>query len=249
MLRLEPVAALLLKPVMSLPRTPQAVIFDMDGLIFDTEALYQRAFIEAAALDGHDVPAEVIRQSIGVPWVRGRGAMLAALGEGFPIDDYYARMTERFEALAETELGLKPGVVELLDLLDDLGLPRAIATSSAHATVQAHLAAHDLAYRFDAVIAEGDYIFSKPAPDAYLMAAQRLALAPGACLALEDSHGGVRSASKAGMMTIMVPDLVPPTPEISALCVCVATSLHEVAALVAATGGGVGFEPGGSSLR
>jgi HAD superfamily hydrolase (TIGR01509 family) len=247
---LEPGPDVLLNPAMSLPHAPQAVIFDMDGLIFDTEALYQRAFVEAAGLGGHDVPAEVIRQAIGVPWVRGRGAMLGALGEGFPIDDYYARMTERFEALSAAELGLKPGVGELLDLLDALDLPRAIATSSSHATAQAHLAAHGLAHRFHAVIGEGDYPHSKPAPDPYLVAAARLGTPASLCLALEDSHGGVRSAAAAGAMTIMVPDLVPPTAEIGALCVCVAQSLHEVAALVAAASaaGTVGTRSGRSSL-
>jgi HAD superfamily hydrolase (TIGR01509 family) len=235
---------------MSLPHAPQAVIFDMDGLIFDTEALYQRAFVEAAVLGGHDVPAAVIRQSIGVPWVRGRGAMLAALGEGFPIDDYYERMTERFVALAASELKLKPGVVELLDLLDTLDLPRCIATSSSHETVADHLAAHGLTHRFDAVIGEGDYAQSKPAPDPYLVAAERLATPPGLCLALEDSHGGVRSAAAAGAMTIMVPDLVPPTAEIRALCLCVAQSLHEVAALVAdaSAAANVAVRSGRSSL-
>ena len=218
---------------MSLPHAPKAVIFDMDGLLFDTEALYQQAYLEAASLGGYDVPAEAIRQAIGVPWVRGRGAMLGRLGASFPIDDYYDRMTERFEALSATELRLKPGVIELLDLLDGLSLPRAIATSSAHETVQAHLSAHGLTHRFDVVVGHGDYAQSKPAPDPFLLAAERLAVPAAFCLALEDSHGGVRSAAAAGMMTIMVPDLVPPTAEVSALCLCVATSLHEVAALIA----------------
>jgi HAD superfamily hydrolase (TIGR01509 family) len=218
---------------MALPHTPQAVIFDMDGLIFDTEALYQQAFLEAAKLGGYDVSADVVRLIIGMPWVRGRGLMLQQLGEQFPIDDYYNRMTDRFEALSATELKLKPGVLELLDLLDDLDLPRCIATSSAHETVRDHLAAHALTHRFDAVIGHGDYSQSKPAPDPYLVAAGSLAVPAGLCLALEDSHSGVRSASAAGMMTIMVPDLVPPTAEISDLCVCVAQSLHDATALVA----------------
>ena len=217
---------------MSLPRAPQAVIFDMDGLLFDTEALYQQAYVETARLGGYDVPVEVIRLTIGMPWVRGRGLMLEQLGERFPVDEYYARMTDRFATLSATELRLKPGVLELLDLLDDLDLPRCIATSSAHETVRDHLSAHDLTHRFHAVIGHGDYGNSKPAPDPYLVAAERLAVPAGFCLALEDSHSGVRSASAAGMVTIMVPDLVPPTAEISALCVCVALSLHDVMALV-----------------
>jgi HAD superfamily hydrolase (TIGR01509 family) len=218
---------------MSLPHAPQAVIFDMDGLLFDTEALYQQAFLEAAQLGGYGVPVDVIRQIIGMPWVRGRGLMLQRLGEPFPIDEYYTRMTDRFEVLSASDLRLKPGVLELLDLLDDLDLPRCIATSSSHQTVSDHLSAHDLTHRFHAVIGHGDYGNSKPAPDPYLLAAERLATPAGFCLALEDSHSGVRSASAAGMMTIMVPDLVPPTAEISALCLCVAESLHDVRALVA----------------
>ena len=217
---------------MSLPYAPQAIVFDMDGLLFDTEALYQQAFREAAKLGGYDVSADVVRSAIGVPWVRGRGLMLQQLGEQFPIDDYYARMTERFTELSATELRLKPGVVELLDLLDDLHLPRCIATSSAHATVREHLSAHRLTHRFHAVVGHGDYRNSKPAPDPYLLAAERLGVPAQFCLALEDSHGGVRSAAAAGMMTIMVPDLVPPTAEITALCHCVAQSLHDVTALV-----------------
>jgi HAD superfamily hydrolase (TIGR01509 family) len=218
---------------MSLPHAPQAVIFDMDGLLFDTEALYQQAYVEAAGLGGYDVSVDVIRLTIGMPWVRGRGLMLRQLGEQFPIDEYYTRMTDRFAALAATDLRLKPGVLELLDLLDELNLPRCIATSSAHETVQDHLSAHKLTHRFHAVIGHGDYSHSKPAPDPYLVAARRLAVPAGFCLALEDSHGGVRSAAAAGMMTIMVPDLVPPSAEISALCLCVAQSLHDVTALVA----------------
>jgi HAD superfamily hydrolase (TIGR01509 family) len=217
---------------MALPRTPQAVIFDMDGLLFDTEALYQQAYVKAAELAGYDVSPSAIQLTIGVPWVRGRGLMLDALGQQFPIDDYYARMTERFVELSATELRLKPGVLELLDLLDDLELPRCIATSSAHETVQDHLSAHELTHRFHAVIGHGDYENSKPAPDPYLLAAARLGIPAASCLALEDSFSGVRSASAAGTMTIMVPDLVSPTEEIRSLCCCVVQSLHDVAALV-----------------
>jgi HAD superfamily hydrolase (TIGR01509 family) len=229
---ISPVTGFALRSAMSLPRAPQAVVFDMDGLIFDTEALYQQAYLEAAVLGGYDVPADVIRQAIGMPWVRGRGTMLQQLGDTFPIDDYYARTTARFVELSASELRLKPGVIELLDMLDRLDLPRGIATSSAHDTVRDHLSAHALTHRFHAVVGHGDYPNSKPAPDPYLLAAERLGVPAGQCLALEDSHGGVRSAAAAGMMTIMVPDLVPATAEIAALCVGVVESLHEVAALV-----------------
>lgn len=218
---------------MNFPRTLRAVVFDMDGLIFDTEALYQRAYFEASQQGGYGVPLDVIRLTIGLPWVRGRGILLDRLGEGFPVDAYYGRMSDCFSALSATELRLKPGVRELLDVLDDLGIPRCIATSSAHQTVQDHLAAHQLTHRFHGVVGHGDYENSKPAPDPFLMAAERLGVSPSSCVALEDSHGGVRSATAAGMMTIMVPDLVPPDDEIRGLCHSVMKDLHEVAALLA----------------
>jgi HAD superfamily hydrolase (TIGR01509 family) len=158
------------------------------------------------------------------------------MGSDFPVDQYFAEMNRHFAVLAATQLRLKPGVVELLDFLDQLDMPRCIATSSAHSTVQSHLSAHGLADRFHAVIGHGDYVDSKPSPDPFLTAAKRLGVAPALCLALEDSHNGVRSASAAGMMTVMVPDLIPPTEEIRALCTLVVDDLHAVRLLVQ-TGG------------
>jgi len=131
-------------------------------------------------------------------------------------------------------VALKAGVVELLDQLDASGLPRAVCTSSPHQTVESHLGHHDLLRRFDAVIARGDYAQGKPHPDPFLKAAEALGVAPEHCLALEDSHNGVRAAHAAGMMTIMVPDLLHATEEITALCVRIAQDLHEVRGLIAA---------------
>ena len=221
---------------------PVAVIFDMDGLIFDTETLYQEAFLAASTVGGHNLPAAVIQRTIGVPWIRSRVLLLEEMGSDFPIDQYFTQMTRHFEVLAATQLRLKPGVVELLDLLDQLDMPRCIATSSAHSTVQSHLSAHDLVDRFHAVIGHGDYVSSKPSPDPFLTAAERLGVDPARCLALEDSYNGVRSASAAGMMTFMVPDLLGPTPEIQSLCTGVVSDLHAVrklilAASAAASGG------------
>jgi HAD superfamily hydrolase (TIGR01509 family) len=219
---------------MMLPRMPAAVIFDMDGLIFDTETLYQEAFLAAATAGRHDLPIAVIQRTVGVTWVRSRLMLLEEMGSDFPIDQYFAHMKGHFDVLAATQLRLKPGVVELLDLLDQLDMPRCIATSSAHSTVQSHLSAHGLVDRFHAIVRDGDYAASKPLPDPFLTAAKRLGVDPALCLALEDSYNGVRSASAAGMMTIMVPDLVAPTPEIRSLCTGVVSNLHAVRTLIMA---------------
>jgi HAD superfamily hydrolase (TIGR01509 family) len=218
-----------------LPRKPAAVVFDMDGLLFDTEALYQEAILLAATEGGHEVRVEVFKRMVGVPWAQSRLMLLSHFGETFSVDSFQEAWVRHFWLIAEARLTLKPGVLELLDTLDQLRLPRAIATSSAHRTVERHLAAGNLVGRFDAIIGHGDYENSKPAPDPFLTAAQRLGVASHLCLALEDSHNGVRSASSAGMMTVMVPDLLEPTDEIRALCSFVARDLHVVRSMLLTT--------------
>ena len=211
---------------------PAAVVFDMDGLLFDTEALYQEAFARAASDQGYDMPSAVFLDMVGHPWPVNRVQLLDHYGAGFPVDEFGAAVRQHFGSLADTRLRLKPGVIELLDVLDELRMPRAIATSSTHGTVRHHLAAHALDGRFHAVVALGDYAAGKPAPDPYLNAAERLRVAPRSCMALEDSYAGVRSASSAGMTTIMVPDLLQPTAEVRRLCAHVASDLHEVRGLI-----------------
>jgi HAD superfamily hydrolase (TIGR01509 family) len=125
-------------------------------------------------------------------------------------------------------------VLELLDTLDQLRLPRAVATSSSRQTAERHLIASNLSNRFDAIVGRGDYTAGKPAPDPFLKAAELLGVEPRQCLALEDSYNGIRSASSAGMMTVMVPDLLEPTDDIRVLCTLVAADLHEVSRLLTA---------------
>ncbi len=217
---------------MDLPRRPAAVIFDLDGLLFDTESLYQEAIMTAADELGHDITPAIFRTMIGRPWAQTRAFLLDRYGNSFPVDELLATWHRHFDVIIETRLTVKPGVLELLEALDTLGLPRGIATSSSHKTVQHHLGAHDLAGRFHQIVASGDYAFGKPAPDPYLLAAKRLQVDPGLCLALEDSYNGVRSAAAAGMMTIMVPDLLEATDEIRSLCTFVVRDLHRVRSLV-----------------
>jgi HAD superfamily hydrolase (TIGR01509 family) len=218
---------------MRLPRQPAAVVFDMDGLLFDTERLYGESILTAAGEVGCAMSRDVFHRLVGVPWEASRLFLLEHYGPAYPLEALVAAWSRHFDVLAAAGLPLKAGVVELLDLLDELRLPRAIATSSSHATVRRHLVAHRLTERFHGVVAHGDYAAGKPAPDPFLKAAQQLNVAPSLCLALEDSHNGVRSASAAGMMTIMVPDLIPPTDEIHGLCTLVVPDLHAVCRLVA----------------
>ncbi|MEI7711929.1 MAG: HAD family phosphatase [Rhodospirillales bacterium] len=213
---------------MILPRPPAAVVFDMDGLLFDTEALYRDAFLLASDEGGHGFGEALFRATVGNTWPMTQALLFRHAGNDFPIDAFLASWHRHYAVVAADGVPLKPGVLPLLDTLDALGLPRAIATSSRRETATGHLAAHALTDRFHTVVAQGDAAASKPAPDPYLLAALRLGVAPDRCLALEDSHNGVRSASAAGMMTVMVPDLLEATAEIAALCIFVATDLHRV---------------------
>lgn len=214
---------------MILPRPVKAVVFDMDGLLFDSERLHARAALAAAQEIGCPLEMDVFVKLLGT--TEARRILIEHYGADYPFDELRAAWGRRVKQLFEAELELKAGVLELLDELDRHDLPRAIATSSSHATVEGHLAAHGLLQRFHSIIAFGDYANSKPAPDPFLEAAERLRVDPSHCLALEDSHSGIRAAAAAGMMAVMVPDLIGPVPEIEQLCLVVA-SLHEVPALI-----------------
>lgn len=215
-----------------LPRRPEAVIFDLDGVLFDTERLYQQAAPLACADLGYVMPAGVIDRTVGLSWPGVRALFVDTFGPAFPLDGFVAGWTRRFDELAAMQLRTKPGVHELVRVLDELAIPRAIATGSFRASVEHHLSMHALADGFHVIVAHGDCPAGKPAPDPFLTAAGLLGVEPTRCLAVEDSHNGVRSAAAAGMMTVMVPDLMPPTDEMRALCAHVAEDLHEVADLL-----------------
>lgn len=218
---------------MVFPRRIQAVVFDMDGLLVDTEALIRDVYFELAAARGVSMPAHVFHQMIGLPNAASDAVARAHFGPDFPLEALHADVTARLHAACEVGISLKAGVIELLDHLDASEVPRAIATSSSHASVKRTLGPSGILPRFDAVVAAGDYARGKPNPDPFLTAAARLGAAPEHCLALEDSHNGVRAAHAAGMMTVMVPDLLEATDEMRGLCLGIAESLHHVREMIA----------------
>jgi HAD superfamily hydrolase (TIGR01509 family) len=220
----------------SLPRAPRAIIFDMDGLLIDSESVYRDAMLEVAAEGRFDLPWSVIERMVGLPWANAVHALTDHYGPEFDTTAFREEAVRRFHLVADAGICLKAGVVELLDHLDALALPRAICTGSGHQAVRTHMGEHGLLERFDVVVAHGDYARGKPEPEPFLLAAERLAINPADCLALEDSFNGVRAAAAAGMMTIMVPDLLDATDEIRSLCVRIADSLHEVRDLLDASG-------------
>ena len=206
---------------------PLAVIFDMDGLLFDTERLIREALFAASVEVGCEMTSAIHKQMVGCQWPIIASQLISHFGTQFDVESLRVEWARQFRS-QRNNLQMKPGVIELLQTLDELGLPRAIATSSSHDDVYHNLSMHKLFGRFDKIVAQGDYAASKPAPDAYLMAAQLLGVDPADCMALEDSYNGVRSAAAAGMITVMVPDLLEPSEEMRALCKYITVDLLEV---------------------
>ena len=219
---------------MALPRIVKAVVFDMDGLLLDSEIIYCEALTATAAEMGADLPQEVIKRMIGHTWPGSAQVLRQHFGDGFDTDRLRERSVELFYEVADAGVALKSGVVEILDHLDGRGLPRGVVTSSRRKEVEHHLGQHGLLQRFDFILANGEYPAPKPDPAPYRTAAERLGLPAADCLALEDSHNGVRAAAAAGMMTIMVPDMLDATEEMHGLCIRIAHDLHEVRALLEA---------------
>jgi HAD superfamily hydrolase (TIGR01509 family) len=217
---------------MSLPRPVRAVVFDMDGLLVDTETVVYRAMQRAARGIGAEMPFPTFQRMVGLQHAASDLIVVEHFGEGFNLEAWSAAVSHHFREELRAGIALKAGAMEILDHLDTLGLPRAIATSSSLESVHASLGPHGLVDRFQALITRDVQSRGKPHPEPYLKAAAALGFDPADCLALEDSHNGVRAAAAAGMMTIMVPDMLDPTEEMQTLCLRIARDLHEVRELL-----------------
>lgn len=207
-----------------------AVLFDMDGVLIDTEPLYMKAMQAAARELGYHMTDAQFTVQIGAPADEGDRLMRGFFGDDFPVARYNEMARGTVRAWLEDDVPLKPGVMALLERLKALGLPVAVATSTSSPTAETHLERAGLMPFFKSVVTRNQVSRGKPFPDPYLLAAERVATDPAACLVIEDSHNGVRSAHAAGAITVMVPDLLPPTAEIEALCHAVLDDLDAVAA-------------------
>lgn len=205
-----------------------AVIFDMDGLMLDTERLARRAWQAAMAAHGFTLPDEIYLQFVGRTREDTEQILRRTYGPDFPYAEVYReRQANVAAAIARDGLPLKPGLLELLDWLEEAGLPRAVASSSSRAAVLDRLGRVGLLDRFAAHVGGDEVRRGKPEPDIFLAAAARLGLPAEGCLVLEDSELGVQAAHAAGMRALMIPDLKPPSPGTAALAEAVLLSLHE----------------------
>ena len=161
----------------------RGVVLDMDGTLCDTEVVWRDVAFEVAAELGVDLPLETYLAIVGLPGPVGRVRFGELAAAGFPVEQWFTLTEER--ALAACLLGvpLKPGVHELLDLLEQQGIPAAVCTSSTYSGVERHLGGTDVLDRVAGVVAQGDYVLGKPSAEPYLKAAALLGVESSLCLA------------------------------------------------------------------
>jgi HAD superfamily hydrolase (TIGR01509 family) len=212
---------------------PRGVIFDMDGLLLDSERLARDAFLHACLEAGWQPDMAAYLRCIGSTAAATERILREAHGADFPYAQIVELWSARYHAHIRNDgVPLKPGAVALLDHLRDLSIPMALATSTRRPTTELKLVGAGLDSYFCHMICGEETPRGKPHPDPYLAAADVLHLAPAQCWALEDSENGVRAALSAGCVVFQIPDLVAPSAEMRALGHVIKTSLLDVLALL-----------------
>lgn len=201
-----------------------AVIFDMDGVIFDSEQAYIDIYRELLTRDGITFIEQACIDAIGANWLRTREIWREYYGDAFDFEPYH---TEARAILTKKRFPLKPYVHEIFDDLTGRKVPIALASSTREESVMRMLSEADLVKYFDAIICGDMVSHSKPHPEIFLTAAQRLGVQPENCYVIEDSYNGIRCAHNAGMHPIMVPDILQPDDEIRGLAEVVLPNLRE----------------------
>lgn len=207
----------------------KAVLFDMDGLVFDTERLAEKGWLQAGKMFGFPM---TIKETA---FIRGRNALACQrlFQEWYGESDFYIRGKEIrnsyiLDYIRENGMPVKEGMHELFVYLREHGIKTALATSTQRECVEEYFKYTDLPYAFDVTVCGTEVKNGKPAPDIFLMAAEKLGVDPGQCLVLEDSPNGIRAGHAAGCKVIMIPDMDKPKENITKLCTKVYQNLREI---------------------
>lgn len=194
------------------------IIFDMDGVLFDTEKVSSECWAEVAEEMKLGDLREGFKGCVGLNRTDAEILMHNLYGKDFPFEEFietsHALMKRRF---LEEGIPLKEGVKEILEYLTENGYIVGLASSTDRESVMGHLEQAGLTHYFRTVVTGDTVEHSKPNPDIYLKACEELGVSPVNAIAIEDSPNGIRSAYRAGMKPVMVPDLIEPTAEIEAM--------------------------------
>jgi HAD superfamily hydrolase (TIGR01509 family) len=207
----------------------QAVIFDMDGLMFNTEQLRQAGWVGASMQFGYYLCQETFRCTLGKRADEVRQSLIEAIGPDFPIDQIKKVRDAAIRNIIQTEgTPIKDGLLELLNALEMHQIPFAIGTSSNKEVTDFQLGNANLPDRFKIIVTGEEVERSKPEPDIFLKVSEKLQIEPKNCFVLEDSESGIEAAHRAGMRPIHVEDILPPSSQIKKIAHFLAKNLIEV---------------------
>jgi len=206
-----------------------AVIFDMDGLLFDTERLYLDMSAISQKQFGVEIPLELHLQTIGLRLADSTNLYHSKYGPDFPVDAFMRRTKEMVYAhIDRNGIPIKPGAEELLQELHGTDISVVLASSSPKWMIEKNLSLSSLDFYFHLIVSGDEVPSGKPAPDIFLRAAELAGVEPRSCFVIEDSNNGIRAAFAAGMIPIMVPDVKPPDPEVKEMIFRECRDLFEV---------------------
>ncbi|MEZ4753908.1 MAG: HAD family phosphatase [Bdellovibrionota bacterium] len=206
----------------------KAAIFDMDGLLIDSETLGYQAWQQTSAELNFDLPDEIYFTFIGRRVLDVREIFIQQISKDLDFEDVWEyKNIIKNNFLSENGMQIMPGVENILDFFESKKIPTLVATSSLREAADKWLTQLDLKNRFVEIITGEDVENGKPAPDIYLRAAEKISIDPKDCIVFEDSEQGVRSANAAGMDVVLVPGIVPPSDEIREIAHLVCKSLND----------------------
>jgi HAD superfamily hydrolase (TIGR01509 family) len=203
----------------------KGAIFDMDGLLFDSERIYKNSWIETAKYFGKERGAELAERVSGA----GEAGCRQAIKEFYPdvdVDEFFMHVVNTAVKIFENDgVDMMPGVLEILNFFKENNVKMAVASSSSIEVINRNIEHADIKKYFSAIVSGDDIEHGKPAPDIFLKAAKKINLPASDCYVFEDSFNGIKGAYAAGCAPIMIPDTVQPTEEIKKLCAGIYPSL------------------------